>query len=173
MRRWFRWLHGLAGGLALTACSQGPQEHSARELALQAVRAGMDNGAYEALTEQAVAAAIGIARLRVETGSRSLTADQSRQLEATIRRTLTEVYPRAQWEEALLTLYLNRFSIEELREVVRLHQTPIIGRLLVVQAQLATGGGPIGQELMRSRQAEFTRRLSEGLAAAWQTPPAR
>jgi hypothetical protein len=140
-----------------------------RELARTAVHQALEGGAFEAMLAQAVASAFGVARNRIEGSGRQLTVEQTQQLESVIRSVFQEVYPRTAWEEALLPLFLNSFSRDELEEVTRFQQTALGRKLALVQAQLATGGGTIGQQLIQSRQAEFTKRLGEQLTAAWGT----
>ncbi|NOT08115.1 MAG: hypothetical protein HOP28_07910 [Gemmatimonadales bacterium] len=171
MRRTQRTLLPLASIVIIAACgpsaSNTQGEIGPRDLAKTAVHQALDGGAFEALLEQAIASAFGAAKSRIEGSGRQFTVAQTQQLETAIRNVFTEVYPRQAWEEVLLPLYLNGFDQEELEEINRFQQTALGRKLAVVQARVATGGGSIGQQFIQSRQAEFTRRLGEQLAAVW------
>lgn len=173
MRRTRRTFMLLASSSLAWACTSAPPAGEgttgARELAKVAVHQSLEGGAFEALLDQAIASAFGVARNRIEGSGRQLTMVQTQQLETAIRAVFIEVYPRAAWEEALLPLFLSDFDREELQEVNRFQQTALGRKLALVHARIATGGGGIGQQLIQSRQAEFTRRLGEQLAAAWGT----
>lgn len=164
------WLVMAAGTWACRA-GDGDTTVPARELARAAVHSALEGEAFSALVNQAIASTFGAVKNRLEGAGRHLSVEQTQQLEAAIRGVFLEVYPREAWEEALVPLYLNGFDRSELEEVARFQQTALGRKLAVVQAQLATGGGGLGQQLIESRQADFSRRLSEQLATTWGASP--
>lgn len=137
---------------------------------MTAVRGALDNGSFEAMMEQTVAAAFSVAKARIEAEGRQLTPEQQRQLEAVLRRVITETYPRSAWEQALVPLYLENLSPKELEEAVAFQRTSLGEKLMAIQAQLVTGGASIGERLMASKQEEFSRRLGEELSKIWNLP---
>ncbi|MGQ0703854.1 MAG: hypothetical protein ACT4PM_12045 [Gemmatimonadales bacterium] len=168
-----RALVGWVMSSGMVACSSHQPEpvvEGSRRLAEQAIHASFDNGAFEAMMEQVVAASFALAKARVEAQGQHLTVAQHGELQAIIRKVLSEVYPRALWEEALLPLYLDALSREELGRMIELQRSALGSKLLAIQASVATGGGGLGERLMQSRQEQFAKRLGEELTQAFGKP---
>lgn len=142
-------------------------------LAATAVKAALDNGAFQAMMNQATAASYSVAKARLEAGGRAVSATDAETLERVIRQVITEVYPRQAWEDALKTLYLDNLTREELEAVVRFQATPIGTKLLAIQAAVMTGGSALGERLLQSRREVFAQRLGEALNRTLGATPRR
>jgi len=81
-------------GFGLWSCepkaSSGGAEAGSRDLARSAIHAAFEGGAFDALMNQAVASSFAVAKNRVEGSGRRLTAEQSQELEAALRKVHTK-----------------------------------------------------------------------------------
>lgn len=156
--------------LLATGCSRrNDVQQSSRELAKAATIAALESGAFDALIEQATASSYALTKAQIEAAGRSLTVSETRQLQASMRRLLREVFPQEAWEEALTSIVMDSLERSELQQLVKFAETPFGRKVLTIQARVATGGGAAGAQLLQSRQDELTKRLQAELVTILNT----
>ncbi len=85
-------------------------------------------------------------------------------VKAAALRFATQVAEDPELVNRMITLYQEEFTEEELREIIRFHQTPVGQKALTSLPQLMQKGALVGQEIAERHQAQFQEELMEILA---------
>jgi len=74
-------------------------------------------------------------------------------------RFATQVAEDPELVRRMISLYQEEFTEEELREIIRFHQTPVGRKALTALPQLMQRGAIVGQEIAERHQAPFQQEL--------------
>lgn len=160
-----RWAIGASLSLGLL-CGQAAQAQSTEpdaqrlQLAQQVIELTMDHGTFEAMVTPIVNLGAGAFVSEVKQ-NRSLTDAQVEAYRNGYRRAFLATYPKSVWLTAIAAPYAQRFSTQELTELLSFYQSATGKKLLGSLPQLIAEGNRIGEYVVQKRMTEFQQNLRQ------------